>query len=365
VKNLINFLFLDSQEADSRVADLDALAEKLALVDKLKSCRTPLLTALKKLDLPVTKEMILDTPDGIRINLEDSATYQLFAAKLRDPDVMSQLGELGWVANAGGEDAMTGELPRFHVDFLCVLEPDVADDEKPEDLEKLLKAAREIPDVNEALGDEFHTGMADDAKLWAGVAGKSDRKSDQPPGTADLSASIVTGLEELGDEFDFKKMYGDNYDGVAGVFADIMSPDEISSHTGITMNDDGIAFFDMDGNTIAALNHGEIMKKLGLSESAELDDELGRSVSTELQHKLVMIKDENGHPLYADTEGYLEAARQKPSWAQVCYEIDLGYDDDGMPILYLSSNLDQQEIVSLLDAEYGHDDVGEIKKVEL
>lgn len=146
-RELIEFLFGDSQQAAERemlTSDFAHIFEEMEKQEDLEPKKTPLKSALSKLG--VTAELEDDT-EGFCISLEDGAEYHKIKTKLRDPEAMEKLAELGWVVSDCGDVAMTGEDPDFRFRFMEITTPEPDNAEKRpgrKDLEAIVKAAKEF-----------------------------------------------------------------------------------------------------------------------------------------------------------------------------------------------------------------------------
>ncbi len=149
--HLLEQLFSDDQDADrSIMADLSRLLEAAAKVEKLAVNKTPLAKALK--DLGLDAPDLVETPDGLVLNLSSEDDYRLIAQELGTLDKLNKLAELGWVALLGGESTMNSSPANYQVKFIELDQhPDEAsDDVKPVDMNKVLKdAANWTPDADE------------------------------------------------------------------------------------------------------------------------------------------------------------------------------------------------------------------------
>jgi hypothetical protein len=140
-QELIEFLFGSSQlEAahEDLAADITRLFERLAEAGKVELKPTPLKQALSQLGIEAELE---PDPAGLCAVFDDAAAYRKALARVRTPDAMARLAELGWVAYGCGDVAQAGEPADFRLRFL---ELDVRpDDPAASPVKKSRKAKRQ------------------------------------------------------------------------------------------------------------------------------------------------------------------------------------------------------------------------------
>lgn len=142
MKHLLEQLFGDDEDADRGImADLSRLLEAAAKVEKLAVTKTPLAQALKKFGLDAPD--LVETPDGLVLNLGTEEDYRLIVRELGTVDKLNELAELGWVALLGGESTTNASPANYQVKFIELdSHPDEPSDSvKPIDMEKVLKDA--------------------------------------------------------------------------------------------------------------------------------------------------------------------------------------------------------------------------------
>ncbi len=138
-RDLLKFLFEDSQNEALLEGGLESLFEDLASVERLETKKQPLASALKSLGIE-TGELELVPSDGYQLKFVDHDTFAAAMNALSTADGVNSLAELGWVVANGGNDNGPGtmELPEYKIKFyeVQVAEPS---NEKPGDLEQTQK----------------------------------------------------------------------------------------------------------------------------------------------------------------------------------------------------------------------------------
>jgi hypothetical protein len=146
IEDLQNFLFGESQvqdEFESLPADLATFFEELNRVEQLKPKKEPLTKALS--ELGASTEGLYEDPDGFCFATDDSKAYRSIFDKVFSYDGMHALAQQGWVPIDIGQDSRQSEVPNYRIRFLEITDVESgSDEEKPEDLEKILKSAREF-----------------------------------------------------------------------------------------------------------------------------------------------------------------------------------------------------------------------------
>lgn len=154
--DLLKFLFNESQELDRREdqmeedleAIFDAVSKDLAgqkpVAAELDAKKTPLAKALKDLGFENTS-LELD-PRGLCWYTDDPQEYSAASDLLSTPDAIHKLAELGWVACRIEDSAQAAEPPEYRIRFLEVtqVETEGNSGDKPEDMENVIKKAREF-----------------------------------------------------------------------------------------------------------------------------------------------------------------------------------------------------------------------------
>ncbi len=146
-RELIEFLFGDSQQASERemlTRDFAHIFEEMERQEELEPKKTPLKSALSSLGV---KGELEDDTEGFTLAFENGAEYRKAKTKLRDPETMEKLAELGWVVTDCGDVAMTGEDPEFKFRFVEITDDEPENSEKRpgrKDLEAIVKAAKEF-----------------------------------------------------------------------------------------------------------------------------------------------------------------------------------------------------------------------------
>lgn len=161
---LLKFLFEDSQVA----SDLESLQEELAeaaAAESLSVKKSPLVTALKALDLDVSNDQLCDG-DGCYVFTTDSADeYRAFKDALKGVDGLTALAKEGWLASFGDDEETTSaNESKFNVFFIDIqvdeFDPDEEDpDFKLDDNSELEKLAK---DSYEFVNEPFDDGKKDE-----------------------------------------------------------------------------------------------------------------------------------------------------------------------------------------------------------
>jgi hypothetical protein len=181
-KNLLNFLFAESFQPDTDEAISDVM-ERMAEVEGLEVKKQPLEKALKDLELGVELKVELDA-NGAFVRVEDGCKYQEVASKLKQPDSIVQLAELGWVAAFANDVNSNNDPACFIINFVDISEIEPSDSDKVPDLEKL------VNQMNDGNG-EPPEGIGSDLK-----APKTDDKGAKVPAAPKVKSAIKDSVSE-------------------------------------------------------------------------------------------------------------------------------------------------------------------------
>lgn len=137
-KNLLSFLFGESQEDAALDASLLDIFEAAAAAEKFEMDVKPLEQALKALDLS-GKGKLECCPAGCWLTYSDQQTYLDDLAKLMDIGNLDTLAGSGWVAANGGDDASTGanDQAHFKISFLELQPATEGGEREPMDMDKV------------------------------------------------------------------------------------------------------------------------------------------------------------------------------------------------------------------------------------
>jgi hypothetical protein len=145
-RDLIEFLFRDSQQASERdvlAPEFDSIFEEMDK-QELEPAKTPLKSALAKLGVDIELQ---DDIVGFCASTSCPAEYRELRDKLKSPEAMEKLAELGWVVADRGDRAMTGEEAAYCFNFIEIATPEAENAEKVpgrKDLEDIVKDAKEF-----------------------------------------------------------------------------------------------------------------------------------------------------------------------------------------------------------------------------
>lgn len=146
-KDLLKFLFDDSQQAAQLEAYLEMLSEESGHEEELKSKKTPLEKALKAVDVS-TSGLTLDPIKGYVLTFDNSADYQAAKGSLESAEGMGAIAELGWVMADDGETDSLG-AGKYKMTFIELL----GFDDEPSHIEKA--ADLEQSDMEKVAKDSF------------------------------------------------------------------------------------------------------------------------------------------------------------------------------------------------------------------
>lgn len=173
---LLKLLFEDSPKDDALASYIEMISEEMEYQADLKSKKSPLSAALKKLGVIVTglKE---DPTVGYVLSLSRE-DYKEAQTTLETPEGMHALAELGWLATFSGDKDATGEGD-CQVNFI-----EITGDEEPSDEEK--KPDLEQSDMDKIAKDSYefvHDPLPDreDIKASDSTKGVGDAKSGKDP----------------------------------------------------------------------------------------------------------------------------------------------------------------------------------------
>jgi len=142
MRNLIKFLFADSQEQEDREHFADDIAhifEDCAAVEALESHSIPLEAALQSLGISVS---LLVEPTHVIYSTSVEEDYDNVAKILADPASLYALAEKGWVPVSCG-NVSEGDTNCFKIKFMnLVIEADT-----PCDLDNLIRLSQELGDA--------------------------------------------------------------------------------------------------------------------------------------------------------------------------------------------------------------------------
>ena len=146
-KELMDFLFGESQEIESKESDINKLVEDAESLERLDGLKPELVKLLTALGIEKPSDRLLVKPDKFSL----ATTCQIQARKdadiLFDLTKISDLIDKGYVIIQGEPNKVNDEI-EYHLSILNAA-PSVDSDFKPEDLDKLLTKANE-----EAAGEQ-------------------------------------------------------------------------------------------------------------------------------------------------------------------------------------------------------------------
>lgn len=155
-RNLLQFLFQDSQEQSAIDALGDEFAELLAEADEaeeIKPTKTPLITALSGLDIGAG-DLEMDTM-GFLFVTDKKERYDDVWCKLQEPDQMHKLAEQGWIAVRCEDTATQREEPAFTIRFIEITTVETSDAKRGEAQKAIVKKAREFATTPVDREDDF------------------------------------------------------------------------------------------------------------------------------------------------------------------------------------------------------------------
>jgi hypothetical protein len=157
MNKLLQFLFHDSQEEqdrDSLAEDLAAIFEGADEVESIEAKKSPLIKALKSLDISTSDEYITVSANGVKLTCDSPEDYFAYKAKLLSPDGLHSLATEGWVPLFQGDDQPSTETGNLSVTFIPI---DTADDDNLDKdkvdhkaLEKISKDSQELGDAHDS-----------------------------------------------------------------------------------------------------------------------------------------------------------------------------------------------------------------------
>jgi hypothetical protein len=115
-KNLISFLFGESQMDDEIAGIVESIADLDTDGADLKVDKKPLASALRELD--IDPENLEKDPRGLSLVFSDAEAYRSAHAILNEPDSLHKLAQLGWVFSTQGDVAMANEPTECRIRFL-------------------------------------------------------------------------------------------------------------------------------------------------------------------------------------------------------------------------------------------------------
>lgn len=141
--NLLEFLFgpgvvHESQDLGEQIVKLFEEADEVEGVEMVAN-KKPLGDALKTLGID---EPVEAGAQCCEIHCDDDAEYHEYVRILADPDALTKLAEMGWVAVKSGDIAMANEKPDYKITFIEIQTAETSDGEKPKDMEKIRKDAQ-------------------------------------------------------------------------------------------------------------------------------------------------------------------------------------------------------------------------------
>jgi hypothetical protein len=175
MKDMLKFLFQDSQGSKNPVEDIVAeLFEDAEDMEKLEKNSQPLHKALKALGVD---RALTSTPSGLRMEFDDESEYNEVRHKVIDPNNLYTLASAGWIATSSDDVEPMDEAPKYVLNFISIGEIETGDDEtSAEELEKLIKDAREEGDSKKPEGEPSGgvTRESDKTKRLKNIDERSD-----------------------------------------------------------------------------------------------------------------------------------------------------------------------------------------------
>lgn len=183
-KNILAYLFGDSQlesELDETRDYIEQIMEAAESAEPIKAKRTPLAAALKMLGVDATDGLELD-PEGFSLAFDGDKEYHAASSRLREPDAMEKLAEMGWVVARLGDRGMANEPADYRIRFIEIATAASTDSDKPSDtLDKIMQKGREFTATEMDRDDETNPVDHPEApnKKHAGMtAAKDGEKTD-------------------------------------------------------------------------------------------------------------------------------------------------------------------------------------------
>ena len=147
MRNLLQFLYKDSQDQNLDNESLTDLFEAAEDLEKLEFGSKPLAAALK--ELGITGELE-SCPNGVRLVYTDEDAYNIDHHKVTAPESAYPLAVAGWVATGSADIADVETEPKYVLHFISINPSEVDDKTDAEDLEKIIKQAQELDDAHAA-----------------------------------------------------------------------------------------------------------------------------------------------------------------------------------------------------------------------
>jgi hypothetical protein len=185
--DLLNFLFVESAEADAAegslniAANLERLFEAAAEAEEgeLESKKTPLAKALKEFGIEADLEL---DPEGLSITTDDRQRYEDIITVLGSAEAMHKLAEMGWVVTRPGDDAMTNEPPAYRVRFFEITPVETDHKEKSDETAlEITKKARKFATTPMDRDDELNSVDNEDGKMGERQTGVGKAKDGEQP----------------------------------------------------------------------------------------------------------------------------------------------------------------------------------------
>lgn len=147
-KDLLKFLFQDSQRDAQLDAYLETLAEEADHEKDIASKKSPLEKALKSAEVP-TGDMELDPVRGYVLTFGNADDYEKAKRALESPEGMHAMAELGWLATDMGDREGTEASDKFQFNFIEI----AGTNDEPSDVEKA--ADVETSEMEKVAKDSF------------------------------------------------------------------------------------------------------------------------------------------------------------------------------------------------------------------
>jgi len=141
-KNLLTFLFAESQFNAALDADLEGILEAAAMAEKLEVSCKPLDGVLKQAKLSGKANVEIDPSGYTLLVYDDAVAYSDDLLKLEA--FGPELAQAGWVVTNGGSTESDGE---YKIKLLCldIIEPSEGDGD--EEINKAIEAAATDPEA--------------------------------------------------------------------------------------------------------------------------------------------------------------------------------------------------------------------------
>jgi hypothetical protein len=202
-KNLIQFLFADSQVDD----EIAALVEDIADMDvenstTLKVDKAPLSKIISALG--IEGGSLEADPRGLSMSFDDGDLFRAAHALLNEPDSMHKLAGAGWVYSLQGDVAQSNEPADFRIRFLEIdeiepenlkVDPDSGIDARNKRVTAIMKAGREFattkPGHDEHSTLDYDGKGSDDRGKGVGKEKDGAQPEGKPKGATKESREIV------------------------------------------------------------------------------------------------------------------------------------------------------------------------------